>query len=164
MSLLERLGQAIDIVGTPSMTALGGTGVVILGLATWLGKVWSDRIAQSEKLRGEIDLDLRKLRIDAYKLIWEETDILPAWPKDQKVTYGDLDKFSAQLKDWYFKKGGIFLSYNAHHKGYIPLQKAIADLDAKQKDSPLAKTDYTAIREKCSALRTLLTQDIQSRR
>jgi hypothetical protein len=164
MSLLERLVHAIDIVGTPGMTALGGTGVVILGLATWLGKVWCDRIAQSEKLRGEIDLDLRKRRIDAYKLIWKATAILPAWPKDPKVTYGHLDTFSSELKDWYFKTGGIFLSYNAHHKGYIPLQEAIETLNVQDKSVSLTDNDYKTIREKCSQLRTLLTQDIQSRR
>lgn len=146
------------------MSAIGGAGVAILGLAAWLGKVWSDRIAHSEKLRGEVDLDLRKRRIDAYTKIWKETAILPAWPRDPKVTYAHLDKFSAELKQWYFETGGIFLSYNTHHKGYIPLQEAIEMLSAKEKKSPLDKNDYEAIRKKCSKLRSLLTQDIQSRR
>jgi hypothetical protein len=164
MGLLENLAKAIEIVGTSGITAIGGAGVALLGLAAWLGKVWSDRIAQSERLRGEIDLDLRKRRIDAYAIIWKATDILPAWPKDPNVTYGHLQEFSAELKNWYFKTGGIFLSYNAHHKGYIPLQEALEKLDAKEKKTSLIDDDYKTIRKKCSMLRTLLTQDIQSRR
>ena len=61
--------SSLDLLLTVLASA-GGTAVVLGGLAAWLGKVWADRIAQSTKLVGEIDLDLRKLRIQAYSALW----------------------------------------------------------------------------------------------
>jgi hypothetical protein len=57
--------SSVEIILTV-LGAAGGTGVIIAGLSAWLGKVWADRIAQAQKLSGEIDLDLRKRRIDVY--------------------------------------------------------------------------------------------------
>src|SRR5688572_2668523 len=97
----------VTIVG-----AAGGTGVVIVGLSAWLGKLWADRIAAVRKLAGEIDLDLRVRRIDVYKEIWEATAVLPKWPRDQGVTYEQLLALSRTLRDWYFHRGGIYLSHS----------------------------------------------------
>ena len=56
------LGHFVEI----SHVFPGGTGAIIAGLSAWLGKFSADRIAQTQKLAGEIDLDLRKRRIDVY--------------------------------------------------------------------------------------------------
>lgn len=93
--------------------AAGGTGVIVAGLGAWLGKVWADRIAQAQKLAGEIDLDLRKRRIDAYKELWTATAVLPKWPRAQGVTYESLLALSAAMRRWYFDGGGMYLSRTA---------------------------------------------------
>jgi hypothetical protein len=49
------------------LAGMGGGGAIIAALAAWLGKAWADRMSQTQKLIGEIDLDLRKRRIDAYQ-------------------------------------------------------------------------------------------------
>lgn len=137
---------------------IGGAGIIIGGLAAWLGKVWATRIADAqraaheqelahlkssleiEKARVEntlsrltetqkqllqtslkIDLDLRKRRLDVYQEIWQKTEILPKWPRAESVTYDNLHKFSESLRQWYFNKGGIFLSRSTHSNAYIPL-------------------------------------------
>ncbi len=144
--------------------AAGGTGVIIAGLSAWLGKVWADRIAQLQKLAGEIDLDLRTRRIEVYKELWKATAVLPKWPRAADVTYEDLLKLSETLRDWYFQKGGMYLSHTAHHDGYVPLQDALADVLKSRATGPITDPHYDAIRDRCSTLRTALARDIQSRR
>lgn len=167
---------------------IGGAGVVIGGLAAWLGKVWATRIADAqtaayeqelahlkssleiEKARIEntlnrltetqkqllqtsvkIDLDLRKRRLDVYQEIWRKTEILPKWPRAESVTYDDFYEFSESLRQWYFNKGGMFLSRSSHSNAYIPLQDAIADIlrNMPTSVSTLRDKDYDAIRDKC---------------
>ena len=153
----------IEVIFTV-LGAAGGTGVVIVGLSAWLGKVWADRIAQAQKLAGDIDLDLRIRRIEVYREIWEATPLLPKWPRAQGVTYEQLFALSGTLRDWYFHRGGIYLSRTSHGRAYSPLQDAIADVLRTNPTGPVADEHYDAIREKCSILRTALANDIESRR
>jgi len=53
---------ATEFIAT-AITAAGGSAVMVAGLAAWLGKIWADRIIQTQKLLHNIDLDLRKRRI-----------------------------------------------------------------------------------------------------
>jgi hypothetical protein len=112
----------------------------------------------------EIDLDLRKRRLDVYPEIWKITEKLPRWPRAEGVSYQDLRELSASLREWYFNKGGMFLSRDTHHRAYSPLQDAIADLWKQGKTGVLTEDDYEDIRNKCSTLRTFLASDILSRR
>lgn len=153
----------IEIILTVIASA-GGAGVVIAGLAAWLGKVWADRMAQSQRLIGDIDLDLRSRRIDAYAELWKATGLLPAWPKATGVTYADLQQLSQTLRSWYYDKGGMFLSRSTHANAYGPLQGAISELLRTGKSGVLSDADYDLIRRQCSTLRTALANDIESRR
>ena len=114
-----------------------------------------------------VDVDLRKRRIDVYTELWEKTKILSKWPRNPDVTYIALKDFSEALKEWYFEKGGMFLSRTTHNKAYIPLQEAITNT-IKQKGGPIYEgitdEEYDRIRELCSNLRTHLTEDIISRK
>ena len=156
----------VDIILT-ILGAAGGTGVIIAGLSARLGKVWADRIAEAQKqalrITTEIDLDLRKRRIEVYKELWEYTAILPKWPRAEDVSYEKLRELSENLRDWYFKKGGMYLSRKAHALGYSPLQDALAEI-LEQNSGELSEKYYDFIRDKCSNLRTKLTEDIESRR
>ena len=121
-----------------------------------------------------VDTDLRTQRIPSYQKLWTLTQVLPRWPRPPQVTYGQLVKFSENLRTWYFTVGGWLLSEDAKD-AYLAVQEAMWD----SKDSPLGKYDalasipstepitpkeYTAVMEKCSELRTRLTMDLESRR
>ncbi len=157
----------IDLILT-ILGAAGGTGVIIAGLSAWLGTVWANRIAAAQKqalqIVTEIDLDLRKRRSDLYQELWEATAILPKWPRAEDVTYEELREFSKTLRTWYFQKGGLYLSCNAHEQGYSPLQDALMELLTQDFSGKLSEEHYDSIREKCSSLRSKLTEDIESRR
>lgn len=146
----------------------GGAGVIIAGLSAWLGKVWASRIAdahmQALKFAATIDLDLRKRRIEVYKRVWKETGLLPKWPEAEGVSYEKLWRLSEWLRDWYFDEGGMYLSRTTHNNGFAPLQDAIADLRKQNHTGEITPEHYKLIRSKCSALRTAMALDIESRR
>lgn len=144
--------------------AAGGAGVIVAGLGAWLGKVWADRIAQAQKLAGEIDLDLRKRRLEVYPELWEATALLPKWPRAQGVTYEALLALSQSLRTWYFQRGGIYLSRTTQRDAYSPLQDALAEVLKINTAGPISDEHYDVVRERCSTLRTALTNDIESRR
>jgi hypothetical protein len=146
------------------LTATGGSAVVLGALAAWLGKVWADRMAQTQRLLQDIDVDLRKRRIDAYQELWKSTALLPKWPKADGVTYERLLQFSEELRSWYFDKGGIYLSRSTHDDAYGPLQDALAELLGANKSGPISNEHYEVVRRLCSRLRGALAGDIESRR
>ena len=155
--------SVVEIILTV-LGAAGGTGVIIAGLSAWIGKVWADSIAQAQKLAGEIDLDLRKRRIDVYTDLWEATAVLPKWPRAQGVKYEQLLELSQTLKNWYFYRGGLYLSRTTHRDAYSPLQDSLADVLRTNSAGPISDEHYDLVRARCSALRTALANDIESRR
>jgi hypothetical protein len=155
--------SAAEIILTVIASA-GGAGVILAALGAWLGQVWADRLSQSQRLLGEIDLDLRRRRIDAYGPLWKSTGLLPQWPRAQGITYEHLFEFSGLLRTWYYDTGGIYLSSTSHKTGYVPLQDGIAALQRQHKTGALSDADYDAIRQLCSRLRSALANDIESRR
>ena len=156
-------GTLLDVV-LAVLAAIGGGGALVLGLAAWLGKVWGDRLAQTQKYAGEIDLDLRKRRIEVYAPLWRATSLLPKWPRDETVTYAQLARLGHELRQWYYEVGGMFLSRTTHDEGYGPLQGAIAAVVEEGRSGPLSAADYEAVRKRCSTLRSLLAADLESRR
>jgi hypothetical protein len=167
---------------TEIITSLvGGTALtgVVAALSAWLGNVWATRIADAEKavlekeierlktelqFLSQIDLDLRTRRIPHYAQIWSRLKLLPKWPRNQELTYSDLQDLSKQLREWYFQEGGMFLSREAFDNGYRPLQEALTDIFKVKQEGLVSDIDYEQIRQRCSTLRTALTDDIQSRR
>jgi hypothetical protein len=129
--------------------------------------------------RATIDLNLRELRLAAYKELWELTGIVPRWPRAAQpladdVTYEDLRTFSDNLRVWYYAKGGWLLSTEAR-KAYTPVQEAICNEDdgvlwAESNDGtrairtgPVTAADYDRVHDRCSELRSQLTRDLHSR-
>jgi hypothetical protein len=110
-----------------------------------------------------IDTDLRNKRVDAYATLWQLTQVLPKWPRAEGVTYERLRQFSAELREWYFHTGGMWLSHAARD-AYGDVQEAIWELPAGNPSDVLDPKHYDATRDKCSALRTALTDDLLSRR
>jgi hypothetical protein len=116
--------------------------------------------------RTKLDEDLLKERRTLYAELWQETKVLPKWPRASDVTYQDVAEFSAQLRDWYFLKGGMYLSSKAR-QSYGGVQDRIWSVlgtRGKDRDMPLLAEDYDAFQAACSAMRTELTRDLLSRR
>jgi hypothetical protein len=149
---------------TTIISAAGGSAVIVAALAAFLGKLWMDRITQAQKQLQDIDVDLRKRRLDVYPQLWKSTALLPMWPKASGVTYEQLMHFSESLRTWYFEVGGMYLSRSTHRDAYTPLQKALKALLESHPSGLISDAHYESIRLYCSGLRTALAGDIESRR
>jgi hypothetical protein len=117
---------------------------------------------QALQVSAEIDIDLRERRITHYTELWLETSILPKWPRANDVTYERLHTFSMSLRDWYFKGGGMFLSYSSS-LAYRVLQDLLTSILDKHPAGLISEEHYDQIRDLCSKLRTELTNDLLSR-
>jgi hypothetical protein len=137
---------------TAVITAAGGSAVIVAGVAAWLGKIWADRIAQSQKFLQDVDLDLRKRRIEVYGELWEATALLPKWPKATDVTYEQLLEFSRSLRTWYFKKGGMYLSRPTQRDAYSPLRDKLEEILVNKPSGPISDAHYDEVRQRCSTL------------
>lgn len=169
-----------ETILTAVLAGVGGSALVVGALAAWLGSVWKDRITRGEELSGAIDVDLREKRLKVYPALWKATDTLPKWPRNPDVTYEDLARLVEKLRRWYFNEGGMFLSRTTQREGYAALQDELAAilklnlsgrLPAAPDGAPLDRNGrpwpndhYERVRQRCSILRSLLTEDIASRR
>ncbi|MBI5667400.1 MAG: hypothetical protein HZC41_05270 [Chloroflexi bacterium] len=110
----------------------------------------------------QIDLDLRQRRVNDYTALWKITRLLPLYPKATDVTYARLKQMSETLRDWYFDGGGLFMT-RAAKDSYFALQqtiKLILDQLSQDMTDIISDKDYMDVRDKCSALRTALTQEL----
>jgi hypothetical protein len=165
------------------IAAAGGAGVIIVGVAGWIGKALLDRMTEANKraseieltarrqllsLTGEIDIDMRKLRLQCYPELWKATELLPRWPRADNISFEDLKALRDTLKEWYFNKGGMFLSETTFQGAYVPLQEELTKEISKDLSGRLPSDHYDdiydRIRERCSALRSGMVNDIESRR
>ena len=135
--------------------------IVLQIVSFLLGGVFGVIIKSAIDYRKEILSKLWQKRFDEYIKAWKLTEVLPQYPKDNKVTYFDLSVTSTALKDWYFTEGGILLSTQTR-KAYGKLQEK---LNEERKVQPADKvgSDYEEIRLKFSSFRTGLTKDLTSR-
>jgi hypothetical protein len=165
-------------LGSSSLTAII---IVVLGL-TLAQKFMEQRLTNATRhfesslikaeeayrkavdLNAQIDIHLREQRVKVYAIIWQETGILPRWPRATDVKYADILEFSQNLRSWYFnEQGGMWLSTTAR-KAYGNLQEANTRILAKRAEGVIEREDYDTILAKCSTLRTELTNDLVSRR
>jgi hypothetical protein len=110
-----------------------------------------------------IDTDLRTRRISIYAELWEKTGLLPMWPWNTELKYEDLHQLTHDFRDWYFKRGGMYLSESTRD-AYFEVQKCINAILKNDQVGQVSNDDYNAIQSRCSKLRTELTEDILSRR
>lgn len=114
--------------------------------------------------RAGIDENLRAERLDVYPTLWSASAAVSRWPRAE-VTRGTLVELHRTLRSWYYARGGLFLSESARAR-YGDVQELIAALlthDADPADV-LAPAGYTDLMETASALRTALTEDLDTRR
>ena len=129
------------------------------GIVSYVGALWKNMLGE----RSRIDESLREARIDVYKTIWRLTGLLPQWPKSDDVTYKNLLRLSEDVRDWYFDKGGIYLSEEAR-TSYGNLQETLTHIVGTQASGKMSDEHYETARAKCSLLRSELTKDLLSRR
>jgi hypothetical protein len=128
------------------------------GIVSFIGAVINNALEK----RTRIDESLRDTRIQNYQVLWKLTGLFPQYPKTPLIRKEKLSDLSTHLKDWYYDRGGIFLSGNTRI-AYSNLQKSIHQVIENGKNDPISDSDYALIRLHCSKLRTELTKDLQSR-
>lgn len=163
--------------------ATGGVAVAIITAVVFL-KSLAEKVVEGAEKRFEsalkraedahssllvtaatIDTDLRAHRIEVYAELWKKTGLLPQWPRNPELTYEELQRFTNDLRIWYFERGGMYLSSGARH-AYGEVQDALDSVLKNNQDgkAKVKDPDYDVVRNRCSELRTELTRDLLSRR
>ena len=129
------------------------TGVVglVAGIA---GTAYKSR----KELESKYDIDLRKKRIDVYKKLWSELQVLAKYspPPFSRET---VEQLSVAMRCWYFEQGGVFLSKRARN-AYFDLQEALVQtLELLDDPAPLREL----LRKRGSTLRTAMAEDVATR-
>jgi hypothetical protein len=134
-----------------------GSVVAFLGAA---GKSYLDS-------RRSIDVDLRAKRIEVYQELWKNTGLFRLWPRTL-TSYADARVFQDDVSNWYFERGGLFMSrrsQQAYRRLQSALTTALENRSASIKETdPMPPEDWSGVRDGCSNLRTALTGDLLSRR
>ena len=117
-------------------------------------------------VRAGTDENLRTHRLERYPDLWTSTAVVSRWPRTT-VDRATLEDLHRTLRSWYYGKGGLFLSEQARAR-YGDVQEFIAALLVVKGDSAatdvLAPGGYTDLMQTASALRTALTDDLDTRR
>lgn len=131
-------------------------------VTTYLGAILKFRV----DLKSQYDKDLRDKRIAQYYDLWKLTGTFPKYAREKQLTHQDLQCLMVALREWYFTKGGMFLS-DAGRDAYFALQeelKLVGDsLDSSQA-VVLDEATYERLRSKGSALRSALVRDVGTRK
>lgn len=136
-------------------------GVSVGALITYLFAVLKLR----KELEFKYDTDLRDRRINQYLELWKLLEDLAKYARPKELTFADLEKLTASLREWYFHKGGLFLSDNSRDS-YFDLQEAIKNILASNtevKEQTVPETIYEELRQTGSSLRTALVRDVGTR-
>ncbi|MFC8127424.1 hypothetical protein [Streptomyces sp. NPDC057302] len=116
--------------------------------------------------RAGINESLRSLRLSSYPDIWRETSYISRWPR-RELTARELARFHSVLQQWYYQRGGLYLSHSARDR-YNEVQKVLETwLQGRNPDAADASVPppvYDALVDVGHALRTALTEDLETRR
>src|SRR5215469_664388 len=114
--------------------------------------------------RAGLDENLRSQRLEVYPTLWGATEVVSYLPRDE-ITRGGLEELHRALRSWYYTKGRLFISELARAR-YGDVQKLTAAMLSHNGDSAdvLVPDGYTDLTETASALRTALTEDLDTRR
>jgi hypothetical protein len=116
-------------------------------------------------VRAGVDESLRARRLEHYPALWVATAAVSRWPRSV-VNRAALENLHRTLRSWYYGQGGLFLSEQARAR-YGDVQELIAAFlaaDDGNATDVLAPTGYSDLMYTASALRTALTEDLDTRR
>ena len=140
----------------------GLLGFLLGAASTYLGLYWRIR----KELEAQYDKELRTERLKHYTELWSLTERLAKYSRPAPVTIAVLRLLSAELRDWYFKKGGLFMSQRTRD-AYFALQDALKETigaSVRNDDYQLQEAEFEGIRKMGSRLRTAMTADVGSRK
>jgi hypothetical protein len=122
-------------------------------------------VQQAVTSRAKTNEELRDKRLEAYPALWKLTSVVPRWPREE-LTVRTAADFHIALRAWYYGPGGMFLSENARARyGEVQELLAVQLLAAPAAgDVVLPASAYNRVRDACSALRTAITEDLETRR
>jgi hypothetical protein len=141
--------------------------LALIGIAgTILGAVVNGALAT----RAKVNEEMRELRLASYPLLWQLSSRFSRWPRVTN-SYAELGELHAWFRSWYYEAGGLHLSENSRAR-YGDVQELLAaHLGAAeghelpgQSAGAIPDGVYTSLMDACSALRTALTEDLESRR
>ena len=117
--------------------------------------------------RAQVAEEVRKARLDCYSQLWTLTSLVSVWPRSDPGLE-DLQRLHRALRRWYYEVGGLYMSENARGR-YGEVQKLLARVVANYGSLHVTQTGrlsgktYEDLQETCSALRTALTEDLETR-
>jgi hypothetical protein len=152
---------------TPAVSLITGSiTAVVSAIITYFGTRSKIRL----DLTYELDTELRKKRLEAYKELWIELKPLARYSREPEViTYEIIKETSGKMRDWYFQpEKGIYLS-KASRKPYFNLKEQmqkIIDDDKLKRDpkSVIHDPQLKRLLTEGSRLRASLADDIGARR
>jgi hypothetical protein len=141
-------------MGAEILAAL--TGLVVGAAGAWVKAVLA--------IRAKVNEELRARRLAAYPPVYRLSSALSFWPPAE-LTGDELLDLNLRLRAWYFTTGGLFLSENSRTR-YGELKQLIcAHLDElEDRAAPVPRPVYQDLADTCSAFRTALTEDLETRR
>ena len=168
-----------DPVTIPQIIIPGVVGLVTGFAGSVLQGMWA--------ARSKIDESVRTARLERYAKLWRMSELLPEYPIAGDVTYDDLRTLSGEMRDWYFREGGMYLSECSRRK-YGDVQDEITIVtggkllpkkreemvkqgrllqDAASGTAPqeglVSDAEYEKVQKRLSALRTSMTRDLLAR-
>jgi hypothetical protein len=117
-------------------------------------------------LESEYDIALRNERTAAYRELWRKLEPLAKYFRRETLTYRGVEELGSELRKWYFETGGIYLTSRSRD-AYFDLLDELRDRVAFRRGSRGAKLDFEEferLRTLGSDLRTVLVQDVRTRR
>jgi hypothetical protein len=118
--------------------------------------------------RTQVAEEVRQARIACYPQLWRLTSLVSVWPRSDP-TLEDLHGLHRALRRWYYEVGGLYLSENARDR-YGEVQELLAGVVAHLRSwqpettaGRLPGTTYKDLQDTCSALRSALTEDLETR-
>jgi hypothetical protein len=137
-------------------------GLVSGAILTYFGAV----VKLRKELEAEYDKDLRSKRIEVYKELWSQLQLLARYDRPKPIKRKTLEKLTVAMREWYFEVGGLYLSEEAR-KDYFALKETIKDVLESRKyraDEVLDSPELDLLLEKASLLRARLTRDVGTRK
>ena len=97
---------------------------------------------------------------------WKLLEPLAKYFRAEPLTYRRLEQLGTALRAWYFDTGGLFLTDRSRDR-YFNLLDGLRDELALRRGKPDAELElriFAELRERGSALRTSLVEEVRTRR
>lgn len=85
------------------VAAVGGAGVIIIGLSSWIGKIWADKLMETQRKQNQKEIE--KFKSELHK----ELELLKA--KNEKMNYMTKTQFDAEFKMYQELSEACFLMF-----------------------------------------------------